>query len=486
MKVCKVTLIILFLFVLMSAVSAADDLNSTEDVILSDSSEEVILSDGGDVENHSVIYADADNGNDSNDGLSKNSPVKTINKAYDLVDDGGTIYLADGVYNRTNSLYIYKSLSIIGSNNTVIDGGSKIIYNPSFRTMGGSYLLFKNIKFQNINTYGTMAKVIYASAKDSILILDNCDFINNTLSEGDLDNGPSPVISISSSVTAHILNCNFIGKFYYKFNNAIEKDANSWVIKNWAKLTINNTKFMNVSDGFIFAEKIDRRVNSLNINNCTFINSLGKNAIYCKSILNINNSSFINCSNGGSGGAVYIDKGSNKKINPIITNCYFENCYSSSNGGAIAVYNANSFDLLNSSFVGCSCLEEVGGFGGALYVSKNTNAYLNHNIFSECSGKGAAIYNGGNTILNNSIIKNSKICVVTNMYGYYLGSILNDYGTLTVISTIFENNTCFKTWYNRGTHIGTAGIYNRGTLDVSYSAFINNKIISQNFRVIQL
>ena len=106
MKVCKVTLIILFLFVLMSAVSAADDSNSTSDLILSDSSEEVILSDGGDVENHSVIYADADNGNDSNDGLSKNSPVKTINKAYDLVDDGGTIYLSDGVY-ANPSILVY-------------------------------------------------------------------------------------------------------------------------------------------------------------------------------------------------------------------------------------------------------------------------------------------------------------------------------------------------------------------------------------------
>ena len=63
---------------------------------------------------------------------------------------------------------------------------------------------------------------------------------------------------------------------------------------------------------------------------------------------------------------------------------------------------------------------------------------------------------------------------------WYADSI--DYGTLTVISSIFENNTCFKTWY-RGTHIGTAGIYNRGTLDVSYSAFINNTKIKNIGRI---
>ena len=32
------------------------------------------------------------------------------------------------------------------------------------------------------------------------------------------------------------------------------------------------------------------------------------------------------------------------------------------------------------------------------------NAVLNNNTFCECKGKGVAIYNKGNTILNNSII----------------------------------------------------------------------------------
>ena len=458
-------LLLLILLISISAVSAADDSNSTSDLILSDSSEEVILSDGGDVENHSVIYADADNGNDSNDGLSRDSAVQTIGKAYDLVSNNGTIYLADGVYDNPQ-LFLYKSLSIIGSNNTIIEGYNIAKKGFVFRTWSGSYFAFKNIKFMNLKMRGNNAKIIQAGVTGSTVVIENCDFYNTNYGTSDV--GSTPVISVSGSVKAYILNCTFINP-----DRGTSKDY--WAIYNLGKLTVNNTKFINITNGAIYSAKPSKQISErLDINNCTFINVSGR-AIQSNA-LNLNNSSFINC-NGGSGGAVYIDKGSYySKINPVITNCYFENCYSSSNGGAVAVYNANSFNLLNSSFVKCSC-SDWDGFGGALYLSKNTNAYLNYNTFTECSGKGSAIGNMGNTILNNSIIKNSKIGVVTNMYGYYLGSILNDYGTLTVISTIFENNTCVKSWYT-GTHIGTAGIYNRGTLDVSYSAFINNTKIT--------
>ena len=462
----------------MSAVSAADDLNSTEDVISADIHEgEIYLDDDvisadiheGEISlddelNNSVIYADAENGNDSNDGLSKDSPVKTINKAYDLVADNGTIYLSDGVYDNPQ-LFIYKSLSIIGSDNTIIDGGNIVKGGFVFRAWSGSFFTFKNIKFMNIRRYGANAKVIEARVEGSTVVIENCDFINTNTNVDNAAN--TAVIRISRTVTAYILNCNFI-------NPDKGNSEDYWTIYNLGKLTVNNSKFINASKGFIYTERTKKQaVASLDINNCTFINVTGNSAVYCNAILKINNSSFINCRNGNNGGAICIEKSPySKSINPIINNCDFESC-SSRSGGAIAVYNADSFNLSNSSFYKCTGIGSIYDFGGAVYISKNTNAFLNNIIFSECYGKGSAICNLGNTILNNSVIKNSKIYVVTNMYGYYLGSILNDYGTLTVISSIFENNTCFKTWYT-GTHIGTAGIYNRGTLDVSYSAFINN------------
>ena len=301
----------------------------------------------------------------------------------------------------------------------------------------------KNIKFMDIKSKGGNAKAVHASAKGSKLIVENCDFINNKVtSDIELLFGTSSVILIKSGIKAEIINCNFINP-----NNKIEAGNNDWVIINYGKLIVNNTNFSDVTDGFIYSFRDDSRlIATLDINNCSFINShSSKNGGAISSdYFNINNSSFINCS-GNNGGAIYLLKSStNRQSN--INNCYFENC---------------------------KATDVTYGFGGALYVSKNSEIYLNNNTFSECFGKGSVICNLGNTILNNSIIKNSKIYVVTNMYGYYLGSILNDYGTLSVISSIFENNTCFKTWYT-GTHISTAGIYNRGTLDVSYSAFINN------------
>ena len=273
----------------MSAVSAADDLNSTEDVISADIHEGEIYLD--DELNNSVIYADAENGNDSNDGLSKDSPVKTINKAYDLVADNGTIYLSDGVYDNPQ-LFIYKSLSIIGSNNTIIDGGNYIHKGFVFRTWSGSYFLFKNIKFMNVKTYGSVAKVIQAGVKDSTVVIENCDFINTHLGTDDAN---TPIIRISAGVTTYILNCNFI-------NPTMGNSKDNWAIYCMGKLTINNTKFINESYGGIFVERTSsNQIASLNINNCTFINVTGNGAIRCYAKLNINNSSFINCRNGDAG-----------------------------------------------------------------------------------------------------------------------------------------------------------------------------------------
>jgi hypothetical protein len=194
----------------------------------------------------------------------------------------------------------------------------------------------------------------------------------------------------------------------------------------------------------------------LDINNCTFINGSSfypGGAINSDTSLNINNSRFINCYGNYdefSGGAIALIKGNNKNnVKMTIDNSYFEKCKA---WGA------------------------VGGFGGAIYIEKNTNAVLNNNTFCECKGKGVAIYNKGNTILNNSIIKNCIIPITTNRYNYYLGSILNDYGMLTVTSCVFENISCEKATF--GANVGTSGIYNRANLDVSYSFFINNSKIN--------
>ena len=161
----------------------------------------------------------------------------------------------------------------------------------------------------NLKMRGNNAKIIQAGVTGSTVVIENCDFYNTNYGTSNV--GSTPVIAVSGSVKVYVLNCTFI-------NPDRENSEDYWIIYNLGKLTVNNTNFINITNGAIYSAKPSKRISeSLDINNCTFIN------VSCRAIqsntINLNNSSFINC-NGGSGGAVYIDKGSySSKINSFIT-----------------------------------------------------------------------------------------------------------------------------------------------------------------------
>ena len=70
-------------------------------------------------------YVDAKRGNDSNDGLSWGSPLKTISAAVAKVDRGGSIFVNDGVYAESvNAMFKYNLAiqSVNGAAKTIIDG----------------------------------------------------------------------------------------------------------------------------------------------------------------------------------------------------------------------------------------------------------------------------------------------------------------------------------------------------------------------------
>jgi len=68
-------------------------------------------------------YVDTNNGNDSNNGLTKDNAFKTLKTAFANISDGDTLYIAGGNYFRTNGLLfpkpINKSINIIGETDNV-------------------------------------------------------------------------------------------------------------------------------------------------------------------------------------------------------------------------------------------------------------------------------------------------------------------------------------------------------------------------------
>jgi hypothetical protein len=79
-----------------------------------------------------------------------NTSASTINEALSIAKDNGTIILSDGVYkgDGNTKVTISKSVNIVGSDNTVLDGLNK---NYIFTVSDNITVTFKNLKF--INAY---------------------------------------------------------------------------------------------------------------------------------------------------------------------------------------------------------------------------------------------------------------------------------------------------------------------------------------------
>ena len=152
--------------ILLSAVSANEN--------------ETLIGDGS-----NVIEVDCLNGDDA---AIQGTPVKSIGKAVEMSDNGTEIHLSDGVYSgsKNTRITIDKSISIVGSSDTVIDGENT---NYLLTVTGNAKVTFKNIRF--INAYKSPESYainypdpVYGSAveiRNAEVLIDNCTFENNQL-----------------------------------------------------------------------------------------------------------------------------------------------------------------------------------------------------------------------------------------------------------------------------------------------------------------
>jgi hypothetical protein len=123
---------------------------------------EAITSGGAFTRLDQVIYVDATNGNDDNNGHRISSPKRTIGAALDDINaddtfgDGSVIIVAPGVYQETAPLDIERNnVSIIGQalRSTVIHPTEATQFNSLFRVNSGSYLC--NLTFMGMKAGGT-------------------------------------------------------------------------------------------------------------------------------------------------------------------------------------------------------------------------------------------------------------------------------------------------------------------------------------------
>ena len=193
------------------------------------------------VSTREYIFVSKSNGNDSNNGISRDTPVNTIKRALELANDCQSILIMDGNYSEEN-LQIDYDLLIKGEGNATLTNSTSFTVNAENFTL-------KNIKIDSVIGESFIRQV------NGNLIIDKCIFNNNT---------------ISKLIDADKVN---ITKSIFTNNNLIIYNNGFTTIKN--SILLNNTQI------------IDNNLDSIDLDYNWWGNTL--NNIYKPVDLNINN-----------------------------------------------------------------------------------------------------------------------------------------------------------------------------------------------------
>jgi hypothetical protein len=110
------------------------------------------------------VFVSKSNGDDNNNGISRNYPVSSIKRALELAGNCQNIILLDGDYSEENILINY-GVTIKGEGNATLTGATSFVSN--------SNLTLKNLKINNLN-----ADTFIKQNTDNLLI-SNCILTNN-------------------------------------------------------------------------------------------------------------------------------------------------------------------------------------------------------------------------------------------------------------------------------------------------------------------
>ena len=201
------------------------------------------------VSTREYVFVSKSNGDDNNDGLSRQSPVSSIKKALELAGDYQSILIMDGEYSEAN-LQIAYDLLIKGEENATL------VNNTSFAVNANNFTL-KNIKVDSI-----IGESFIKQVKGN-LIIDKCIFNNN---------------KVSKLIDAANVN---ITKSIFTNNNVLINNNGFTFIRN--SILLNNTKI------------IDNKLNNVDLDYNWWGNTL--NNVSKPLNLNINNWLILNTTN---------------------------------------------------------------------------------------------------------------------------------------------------------------------------------------------
>ena len=335
-------------------------------------------------------------GNDNNDGLSPQSPFRSIKKGVSVANKD-TVILMPGAYTGNNNINVTipTSMSIsadIGVTITCSGHPSSFGFIVLSQASHVSFSGFKIIECQ----YGIKAP--YSS--------------NNVLRGIDVENVHFG--EIRTAILAQDVNLTVKHSLFTKVEEGIFQNYMSL-------LTVDNSSFVNVTYNAI---NIHRSTAKVNISNSHFERA-NKTAIRTLCGFNIINSTFINNS-GNLGGAIFTNVSGNNEISNSIfvnntanvgaaiylslSNLRISNSVIESNMAhtGAGVYFQGQLEVIDSTFVKNMAMKQGGGFYCASTNSFLTNVAMIDNFAP--SGSAYYCYNCVNQSKNVTLVRNTAYC----------------------------------------------------------------------------
>ena len=314
------------------------------------------------------VYLSNENGDDSNDGLSVDTPVKTIDKAISLAGSNKIVYVLDTI-NITSSVSGNENKTTFVRHSNFRDG---IIFDIS-----GDNITVENFIIDG-NNLTTSSRGISVSGGEEVT-LNNFEVVNNNYGGLIVNNCPNLVLNITNShINENVAEEYGSGLYVYQSDNSTINIDNCTFNNNQSKF------YENGSGGAIDIEESD------------YINFTIKNSQVC------NNKNL----NIYSGGGLCFDYSQNNDV--LIENCDISNNSGVQLGGGICFY----YSIANVKIVGTKISNNnATREGGAFWANKlQTLDIISCNIINNSAKECGGVH------INNLVEQNTKVSIIDTRF----------------------------------------------------------------------